>query len=443
MPNHCELQEDSGEDRTLLPPDQPPHKIARHERTLNEKPRSHLGSTWPKSMPCPSVNLPTELIQRILLRSLPEPSWSSFQETSTTLRSVALVARVWTDWAQSELHRHVVLRDETTTNLWLESYLTERPKSEARTRFVQTLRIGGGTSMRTPPHRFDEVLARCGAQLQELWLSALKDVDLRQISSISNLRTLDCVDLTLGFPAHLIDFQLPIVKPSLQRLETLIIKDVDIASSTHAIMFQDHNFPRLEVLYVDSAEVLAQIFDELNPDLYPDENDDAVFPRLRMLSPASDLRVPFIYPNGLLFLNLEGKFFKDHDWSDDFPSLPTTIRYLRFDRSVDVEDMVDFLQLVSLTNLETIFLPIECQDPVEKDRFPPPLSKQWFDSRGVRIEYEVDIYDDSLALQDDSQPWSFLRRVEWVKARHPRKELTSPTSSQGYRRQRSEGGEVI
>ncbi|SCV69565.1 BQ2448_2585 [Microbotryum intermedium] len=412
MPRRIVLQDSVGEERASSSHHQPPHKIARHERPLNDESNpSNLGTTLPARMSSTSVHLPIELIQRILLRSLPEPSWSSFSETSTILRSVALLARCWTDWAQTELHRHVVLRNETTTSLWLQSSLNERAGSGERTRCVQTLRIGGGTSMRTPPHRLDEVVARCGAQLQELWLAALRDVDLRQISGLTtkafmfyltlgtDLRILDCVDLTLGFPVHLLDYQSSVVEPSLQRLETIILKDV---------------------LYVDSAEVLAQIFDEIDPDLGPDGNDD-MFPRLRMLSPASDLRAPYLYSKGLLFLNLEVKFFKHHDWSEDFPALPTTIRYLRFDRGVEVEDIVEFLQLVSVPHLETIFLPIECQDDVEPGRLPAPLSKGWFDSRGVRIEYELEVYDDSLALQDDSQPWSFLRRVEWVKGRHPRK----------------------
>lgn len=146
----------------------------------------------------PVPPLPFELVSHIFSLTLPPgtPSWTSFPPRARSLRSLSLLSRTWRAWAQRELVRHVVLRDDDAARAFVRSGAGAGAGAREVLRregcVCETLRIGGTTLGRPMDGgRLREVLGTArggdsqGDGLRELWLVTVRGVDLRE------LRTLD------------------------------------------------------------------------------------------------------------------------------------------------------------------------------------------------------------------------------------------------------------
>ncbi|GEM11743.1 serine/arginine repetitive matrix protein 2 [Rhodotorula toruloides] len=283
--------------------------------------------------------LPVELLERIFELSLPPTPpaireitstavsprplacWTTWKERSATLRTFSVVCRRWRDWAQRELWRHCVLRDEIDIRLLLEAGSAMGVEQRRRRGFVtETVRLGGAENGRPLSGRdlgavlrllqADEVAE--GEGIKELWLVTMRGVDLREIRHLNDLRTLFCDGITLSVPTGAP--QTPVRQPPLRlpRLRSVTLQLVDIDPSLRTIMFENHRFPSLEILDFDNFEALTQCFDG-NPDAMPE---------LKAIDPAGDTQAEY-------FAALQKDDFGDVDavssaYETHVPSGPTT-----------------------------------------------------------------------------------------------------------------------
>ncbi|GAA5933187.1 hypothetical protein JCM3775_002560 [Rhodotorula graminis] len=235
----------------------------------------------------PVARLPLELVVHIFALALPSPGppWTAFPARARWLCTASSLSRSWRSWAQRELVRHVVLRDDEAARAFARG---ARAAVKREGNACETLRMGGTTAGWPMDGAWLRVVLETaqagGDELSELWLVTVKGVDLRELKTLNNLRILICVDLELGLPPSSPQTPVPSTRPCLPRLKTLILKDIELAPSLRTIMFEDHQFPSLETLYFDSHEVLTQVFD----------GDPDAMPRLRAISPAGDIQPAYL-----------------------------------------------------------------------------------------------------------------------------------------------------
>ncbi|GAA5999424.1 uncharacterized protein JCM10292_001280 [Rhodotorula paludigena] len=243
--------------------------------------------------------LPHELVEHIFHLASPKTgqglrgpyhcSWTTFPLRARYYLGIAGLSRAWNRWAMNHLYRHVVLRDDDALSNFVEHADAVRARSGART---ETLRIGGfKDGRRMNGERLAEVLKAVqpvtpterDPGLSELWLISVRGVDLRDIRDLANLRQLYCIDMQLTMAPSSSRAPVPASAKCLPLLDTLVLKDIDLAHSLRSIMFEDHHFESLFTLYVDSHEAFTQAFDG-NPHALPD---------LLAFSPARDTPVEY------------------------------------------------------------------------------------------------------------------------------------------------------
>lgn len=191
-----------------------------------------------------------------------------------------------------------------------------------------------------------------------------------------------------------------------------MLKNVSISPSVRTIFFQDHGFPNLVTLFLDSAETLVQIFD-----------DPHSLPSLQVLSPSYDLLEDVFYPaEQLLMLNLEPDFFSSSDWSSSSSSasadsslevaMPQSVRFVRFAADVSYSNMLEFFSRHELPFLEKVWLPAWVKEGDDEGQWTLQVD---LGSRGVDIEWEAERNRlEEVAFQDEVQPWEFVEKARWV-----------------------------
>ncbi|BGP06317.1 hypothetical protein JCM10049v2_002138 [Rhodotorula toruloides] len=254
--------------------------------------------------------LPVELLEHVFELSLPPTPpairqltssavsprplacWSNWKERSATLRTLSLVCRRWRDWAQRELWRHCVQRDESDIRLLLEAGNAMGVAERRRRGFVtETVRLGGAENGRPLSGKDLGAVLRLlqadevdeGEGIKEVWLVTMRGVDLREIRHLNDLRTLFCNEITLSVSTG--SPQTPVCHPPLRlpRLRSVTLQLVNIDPSLRTIMFENHRFPALEILDFDNFEALTQCFDG-NPD---------AMPKLKAINPARDTQAEY------------------------------------------------------------------------------------------------------------------------------------------------------
>ncbi|GAA5949996.1 hypothetical protein JCM21900_001357 [Sporobolomyces salmonicolor] len=251
-------------------------------------------------------SLPFELIQHIFTLSLPPPAgttnWTTFSQRSCALRTYALLSRTWRDWAQAELWRHVLLRDEEGVRFFLEQAGHRTPwrtttlrmggddggwRMDAEGLLGRVLQVFGGRGGRTEESRKAKRRKReeQGEELEELWLVTLRGVDLRELRRVPSLRALYCLDVQLSLPSHVRQLPVPPSPRSLPHLRTLVLSQIELSPSLRCIQFESHLFPSLEVLWFDNQEVFQQIWDA---------DAECFTGGLRVMSPAEDMQREYL-----------------------------------------------------------------------------------------------------------------------------------------------------
>lgn len=156
--------------------------------------------------------LPVELLEHVFELSLPPTPpairqltssavsprplacWSNWKERSATLRTLSLVCRRWRDWAQRELWRHCVQRDESDIRLLLEAGNAMGVAERRRRGFVtETVRLGGAENGRPLSGKDLGAVLRLlqadevdeGEGIKEVWLVTMRGVDLREIRHLN------------------------------------------------------------------------------------------------------------------------------------------------------------------------------------------------------------------------------------------------------------------
>ena len=142
----------------------------------------------------PVARLPLELVVHIFGLALPssDPAWTAFPDRARWLCAVSALSRSWRTWAQRELVRHVVLRDDEAARALVRGARAAVAREGGK---CETLRMGGTTAgWPMDGARLRAVLETAqagGDELSELWLVTVKGVDLRA------LRRLDSASFTL------------------------------------------------------------------------------------------------------------------------------------------------------------------------------------------------------------------------------------------------------
>lgn len=85
-----------------------------------------------------ALQVPNELVTRIIKLSLPRQSCRTFPERSTLLRTFALVSHAWCSIAQAELSASPVIRDPESARLFCEVLKTQAWRADR----IRLLRFG-------------------------------------------------------------------------------------------------------------------------------------------------------------------------------------------------------------------------------------------------------------------------------------------------------------
>ncbi|GAA5859128.1 hypothetical protein JCM1840_003764 [Sporobolomyces johnsonii] len=314
------------------------------------------------------ASLPFELIQHIFTLSLPPPAgstnWTTFSLRSRALRSYALLSCAWRDWAQAELWRHVLLRDEEGVRFFLEQ---ARGRGGQRRWRTTTLRMGGdaggwrmdaegllgrvlqvfggsGGRKEESPMAKRRKREEEGEGLEELWLITLRGVDLRELRRVPSLRALYCLDVQLSLPSHVPQLPVPPSPRSLPHLRTLVLSQIDLSRSLRCIQFESHLFPSLEVLWFDNQEVFQQIWDA---------DAECFTAGLRAISPAEDMQREYLEVLREALEEEEGE--EEHDEGTPCSSRPDSASLSSLSSDSPASSRPNRLVLLSLT---PSFLPL-------------------------------------------------------------------------------------